>query len=158
MASKAITWRIDTTGIKGLQAVLKAVGEKEAPFLKSAMGDVAKLLEREVATRAPGSMGAKLRSSVFSGKGLGARLVDSHPGAKSMEFGRTRYYAGFHGHAQKATGHVVKRPGEKARPFIGIVHGDAAIGAVMPRARELIQTAMVAEFDRLAGVAAGVDE
>lgn len=131
---------IEVTGVKAMTRKLKALEEMEAPEIQSALGTIAHLADREVTSRAPGSMAGRVTTK--PGKKLGGSItlgVVKHPGSKAMEFGRTTYYQGYHGRNQKS-GQKVKRKGQPARPYVGIKTGQQAMGALAgPVARELTE-------------------
>jgi len=148
----AATVSIEVHGVKSLTRVLKALAEDDAPFLRKALEEAGALLEREIESRAPGSMPATVtfRGVTGSAPRLRASIRVKHPGAKSMEFGRSWYYRDFMGRAQKATGQRFRAsPGQRPKPFIGIIKGDAAVGAVRPRLEQIINEAIEAEWHRL---------
>jgi hypothetical protein len=79
------------------------------------------------------------------GTGVGLRFAGkvTHPGARSMEFGRIYW---------KRDG--VKRkhpPGQKARPYLGVKTGGAAIGAVRNHVEDELYGAIEAEWNRIQG-------
>lgn len=150
MARRAASWGVEVTGAKQLKKALKVLAETEAPFIKEALAAGARIVEGEGESRAPGGIA---RAVTFAGvRGVGGEiraLVEvKHRGATAMEFGRTTYYEGYKGRAQKS-GRKVKRSGQRARPFIGIKQGDAAIGASKERVRELLSDAFEQEWNRI---------
>ncbi len=166
MTRGAAKWGIQVDGANELKRALKAVGETDAPFLREALGKVAADLAGHARGGATGGIGAAISTRPVVGKGatLRAPLSIKHPGARSMEFGRQWYYqarspmAGIgnnRGSARRAKGSVirgssrVRRPGQRARPFLGIVGGGGAIGATQHQAREIISTAIRNEWERL---------
>lgn len=151
MAGKTATVGITVTGAKAIQRAFKVLGETDAPFLRHALEQSGGLLTEATHSRAPGGMAATVAFVGVKGKGavLRATVVVRHAGAKSMEFGRTWYYEGFTGRKMKATGQRVKRKGQQAKPFVGIIPGGHAIGAVEPKARELIEQAISKEWERI---------
>ncbi len=136
-----------------LQKALRVLAEPEAPYLTNAMDRAGRLLERASESRAKGGIAAKIEFAGVKGKpyGLRATVVVKHPGAKPMEFGRQTYYRGFTDRRMKATGTPFKagRGGQKADPYIGIVNGDAALGAVGGQVREIIAEGISAEWARI---------
>lgn len=149
------TWGIELNGARQLNRALKALGETDAPFLREALEESGELLRKAAARRWPGSSGGRVRfAGVRGGKGhtLRAVVAMDHPGARSMEFGRFNYYRGFRGRAVKATGQRFAVPagrGQKPRPFLGIVHGDAAIAEVKEDVGRLLGAAINAEWERI---------
>ncbi len=141
---------LDKGTMTRLNAALRILGEKDAPFLREALDDVGQRFAGEVRARAPGGIAAKAKYRGVKGSatGLAAKGVDDHPGARSMEFGRVWYYAGYKGRNVKS-GRKVRRTGQKARPFMGIIAGDKAYGAVQPYARERLLEAVNREWERL---------
>lgn len=144
---------IDEKSISQLRATLRALGDKGAPFLRAAMEDVGRLAAGAVKSRAPGAIGGKVDFARTTGTGAStsAKVVVSHPGARSMEFGRKFYPVGYTRRGGKnvggaKTGHL---PGQKAKPFIGILAGGHAVGAIEDEAREKIIDAINQEWERL---------
>lgn len=154
MPSQVASVRLEVSGINRLRRAMRALGEKDAPFLRDAVDQISRRTEREVRQRAPGSMAGTVQ---FAGvRASGVRTYGliriNHPGAKSMEFGRRQYYFGYKGRAMRSgTKRVVAR-GQRARPFVGVVNQDAAIGAVAPLARQLWEDAIEREWDRLSAL------
>lgn len=149
----AVQIKVEVKGAKALTRALKSLGETEAPFLKQVLEDSGRLLEQATRSRAPGGIASKVDFTGVKGKGGAVRAVVTvkHAGAKSMEFGRTTYYEGFRGRAQKATGHKVKRKGQTAKPFMGVKRGDHAIGAVTDDVKTRLVRGYEQEWERLAG-------
>lgn len=148
----ASTISIAVEGDKQIKRALKALGETEAPFLKGALDKGGRMLGQAAEGRVHHSIAASMQYAGVKGVGGALRAVGTfkHPGARSMEFGRTYYYRGFTGRRQKATGHKVKvSGGQKARPFVGIKRGDAAIGQVREPVQRLIREAIDAEWTRI---------
>lgn len=145
-----------------LKRALKTLGERDAPFLAEAMERAGQIVNEEVARRAPGSMAGKVTFGGVKGVGGNVRALGyvTHPGAKSMEFGRRFYYRGFAGNNRQSSprgsmksGTRFESPrGQKARPFIGIVNGDAAMAAAKPKVVPLILAGISATWDDLGGI------
>ena len=153
MAAKALTLDIKVAGAKALKRALKVLGETDAPFLREALEQSGKLLRAATAKRAPGSIAAAVAFAGVKGTGgaLRAPLKIKHPGAIPMEFGRVHYYRGFTGRRQKATGQRFKAsPGQKAKPFLGVVSGGGAIAEVRDEVEKLIRVAFEREWERIA--------
>jgi len=134
---------IEVTDAAKLQKALRVLAEEDAPYLREALADAGRDLTHAVSARAPGSMGAKTQFAGVKGKahGLRATVLVKHPGAKSMEFGRKNW---------TRQGRKVRHtPGQAARPFVGIVRGGQAIGAVEAKVKERIADAVSREWDRL---------
>lgn len=168
-----IKWGIVVEGIGPLQRACKLLGETDAPFLREAMYDSQELVADAVQARAPGGIkkGVLVRAVRGKGASLVAPIAIKHPGARSMEFGRVWYYKatdnrrgsignnrggiGPGGGSKRRKGSIkagstkVRRKGQRARPFIGIVNNDAAIAATSDRVREVISAAIVKEWDRI---------
>lgn len=145
-------WNIQVEGADRLLKKLQILGENDAPFLREALEAGGELMKDAASGRAPGSMASKFQGPkvrTYSGS-LRALVEVKHPGARSMEFGRFHYYRGYSGRAVKATGTRFKSsPGQKAQPMFGIVKGDAAVGAVGGRVKELLERAITAEWEKL---------
>lgn len=149
------TWGIDLQGARALNRALKALAETDAPFLRQALEESGELLRNAAARRWPGRSGGRVRfAGVRGGKGhtLRAVVAMDHPGARSMEFGRFNYYRGFRGRAVKATGQkfaVGTGRGQRPRPFLGIVDGDAAIAEVQDEVGAKLGAAIDLEWERI---------
>lgn len=139
---------IEVKGITRLRSSLKALEEMDAPEITAGLGRIARLADSEVSRSAPGSMGGKVNTR--PAKKLGATITlgeVKHPGAKAMEFGRTTYYEGYKGRAQKS-GNKVKRGGQKARPFIGIKTGKQAMGRLQEPVERELRESIAAVWNR----------
>lgn len=154
MATQQAKVSIQVTGVTALKRALKAVGETDAPFLRTAVDEGGHLLEWAVRGSAPGTMASKVAFVSLRGSGVNVKALVkvNHPGAKAMEFGRKKYYRGFTGRRQKATGTPFQARGQQAKPFVGVRNLDHAIGAVKPDIENKINQAVVNEWERLAGM------
>lgn len=140
---------IETEGFNAMRRKLKALDELDAPEMASSLDKIARLTDSEVSSRAPGSMGGKVATR--PAKKLGATITFGtvkHPGAKSMEFGRTTYYRGYTGRAQKSGQSFKANPGQKARPFVGIKRGDQAMGRLVEPVRRELASGVAAVWAR----------
>lgn len=149
--ARASVVSIEVTGAVQLQKALRILAEPDAPYLRQAMTQAGQTLDRAASSRGKGGIGSAVQFAGVQGKanGLRALIKVKHPGAKPMEFGRTKYYRGYTGRSQKSGTSFRARPGQKPDPFIGIVKGDAAIGAVGPQIRTLFTTAIDREWNRI---------
>lgn len=153
--SQTASWGIEIDGVTNLKRALRVLAEPDAPFLRSALEESGQLLRAAAARRAPGRIAAAVRFTGVKGKGAGLRATIDvrHPGARSMEFGREMYYRGFTGRQQKATGRkfrVGPGRGQPARPYLGVIKGNAAIAEVEDRVRQLLAEAFEREWERIA--------
>lgn len=137
-----------------LERALRVLSDEDAPFLRVALEESGQELAGASRSRAPGGIAGAVQFAGVKGRSnrLRATVVVKHPAAKAMEFGRQTYYRGFTGRRMKATGSPFKagRGGQKAQPYIGIVKGNAAIGAVGPGVRLRLERAIAQEWDRIA--------
>lgn len=156
MASQTAKVSIQVTGAKALKRALKELGDTEAPFLRQAVDEGGHLLELAVRGMAPGAMAQTVRFVAVRGSGANVKALVrvTHPGAKAMEFGRHTYYKGFtrplHKGGMKATGTPFQSRGQKARPFVGVMKLDQAIGSVKDEIQTKIEQAFVKEWERIA--------
>ena len=143
MPAKTAKFGIQVDGAIQIQKALRVLGETDAPFLRAALEESGQDLAAEAAARAPGGIGRAVKFTGVKGKpsGLRAMVQVKHPGSRSMEFGRKWY--GQHGRRVK----VAK--GQPARPYFGIVKGDAAIGATNERSMKRISDAIFNEWERI---------
>jgi len=143
--------KIEVSGALQLQKALRILAEPDAPYLRAAMTQGGQLLDRAASSRAKGGIASAVQFAGVSGKanGLRALVKVKHPGAKPMEFGRTKYYRGWTGRKQRSGTAFRASPGQRAQPFIGIKQGNAAIGAVGPQIRELFTVAVEREWERI---------
>lgn len=153
MAGGSVTWGVQVEGAGALKRALSVLGETEAPFLRVALEDSGQLLEDAATRRARGGIGRGVMFTGVKGKGSGLRATVrvKHPGARSMEFGRFNYYQGYTGRSVKS-GRKFQVPagrGQKPRPFLGIVKGDAAIAEVKGPIEEKLKRAISGEWDRI---------
>ncbi|PKN81534.1 MAG: hypothetical protein CVU47_06360 [Chloroflexi bacterium HGW-Chloroflexi-9] len=137
-----------------LNRALQVLAEPDAPFLRQALEESGRELASAAASRAPGSIASTVAFAGVKGRAnrLRATVVVKHPAAKAREFGRQTFYRSYEDRRMKATGVPFKagRRGQKAQPFIGIVKGNAAIGAVGPGVRQRLERAVTQEWDRIA--------
>lgn len=141
MASKTARVGIQVEGAKQLQKALRVLGEKDAPFLKEALETSGRMLSREAGSRAPGGIGRAVKFTAVRGKPSGLRAIVNvkHPGSRSMEFGRKWY-----GRPRRRVAR-----GQQARPYMGIIRGDAAVGATNDEVKRLISDAFDKEWERI---------
>lgn len=151
----SIRIELDGKTAGNLSKALRVLAEPDAPHLREALEEGGQMLAGATRSRAKGRIAGSVQFAGVKGKAhlMRATVVVKHPGAKPAEFGRQTYYRGFTGRRQKATGTPFKagRGGQKAQPFVGIVKGGAALGAVEPRVRQLLTSAVSKEWDRLGG-------
>lgn len=167
----------DVEGVAPLSRALRVLQEKELPFLTAALEESGKDLRGAAASRAKGGIGQAVEFAGVKGNGVGVRatIAIKHPGAKSMEFGRKYWYRGFSVAKRKSTREATFRtkdgkasarikagmvraskgtlfeakPGQPARPFLGIIKGGGAIGAVEERVKARLSAAIDAEWNRI---------
>jgi len=165
--------RIQVQGINRLNRALSVIGEDDAPYLREALEQVGRMLAGEIRARGRPSIVARIEQGPIRGSGAGIRLPMAvvHPAAATLEFGRQWWYRGkgdgrignnrpgskrrkgvFRRYGERIKYH----PGMPARPYVGIVHGDQAIGAIQPETRRLIEEALEREWARIA--AEGADD
>lgn len=144
---------VDKKSLNNLQRACKLLGDGEMPFLVNAFERVGREFVEEVRRRAKGGIANRVEfRGVSKGRGnVVARGRVVHPGSRSMEFGRQYYYFGYTGRRMKSGRKRQVSPGQIARPYVGIVNGDAATAAVAPRARAIIAEAVSAEWKRAFG-------
>lgn len=151
MPTSAIS--IEVRGQQALVRALRLFEDAEAPFLREAMNDAGQLLERAAESRAPGGIANRVEFVGTRGSGprIRALIKVRHPGAKSMEFGRKKFYRGFVNRRQRSTGQAFQAsPGQRPRPFVGIRRGDHAIGAVRDDVERRLKRAFEQEWNRVA--------
>jgi len=68
-----------------------------------------------------------------------------------MEFGRQYYYRGYKGRAVKSGQRFKVAGGQRPQPYVGVINGDHAIGAVKGYARERLTEAINQEWERIGG-------
>lgn len=150
---------LDPKSLRRLRAALAILDDDEKGPIHEAMHRIGLRLSDEVRSRAPGSMGSKVEFLGVRHQGTTLRaagLLD-HPGAKSMEFGRSWWYDQMKGNnrpgskRQKgARGHKFpSSPGQPERPFVGIKNLDHAIAAVHPYAVEQINTSVTEAWEKV---------
>lgn len=140
--------------VKRLKRALRVLAEGDAPYLREALEQGGHDLEGAVESRATGRLSGTVQFAGVKGKAntLRALVLVRHEAAKVREFGRNFFYRGYTGRAQKATGNRFRsNRGIPPKPFVGIVKGDHAIGAVAPRIRQRLETAIDREWTRLGG-------
>lgn len=162
---------IEVEGIDKLKRALQLFEEPDPPFLRAALIEAQEIVLDEARSRAPGGIKKGFLARPLRGKGglTIAPILVKHPGARSMEFGRKWYYKARAesegkignnrpGSKRKKRGvragsvKVKHAPGQKARPYIGIVNRDQAIGATHDEVQKLLVAAVQAEWDRILSV------
>ncbi|MBM3940438.1 MAG: hypothetical protein FJ318_06045 [SAR202 cluster bacterium] len=146
-AGAAISIEIDEKSFERMRRVFKILAADDLPRLKSAMENVGERFASEVRTRAPGGIAGTVkdrgvrRSRAGQFHTLG---VVAHPGARSMEFGRKWYWVGYTRPGKRFVGgrKTIHRPGQASRPYVGVIDGDQATGAVAGWARARITSAI----------------
>lgn len=149
----SIKIELDGKTAGNLNKALRVLAEPDAPHLREALAEGGQLLASATRTRAMGRIAGSVMFAGVKGKAhtLRATVTVKHPGAKPAEFGRQTYYRGFTNRRQKATGTPFKagRGGQKAQPYVGIVKGDAALGAVGPQVRTILERSIAQEWERI---------
>ena len=151
--AKAISTGIVVEGTKQLSKALRVLGEGDAPFIRAALTDAGMLLRSAAAHRTHGGIASAIAFVGVMGKANSLRAVIKikHPGAKSMEFGRSRYYTGYRGRAVKSGRLVTYAPprGQRARPYLGVIKGNGAVGEVRERVETMLRAAFEKEWERI---------
>lgn len=154
----AVDIRIE--GDRGIKLGLEALAHPKMPFLEDTLRQAAQIFGDEVRKRAPGGIKKTVRAGYVRSKGnmILATVSVSHPGGRPLELGRHVYYRGFHGNnrpgSPRAKGSMKRGrafqsfPGERAKPYIGIRKGDAAIAASQERVTQLFNEAVLAEWEK----------
>lgn len=141
-----------TVRIEGLQTVQRALKEMggDAPFLRAALERIGEKLAGAVRAVVP-YPSYKVGAPKVKGKSPALRVVVpvDHPGARSMEFGRSYYYRGYSGRAMKSGYKFKSSPGQMARPYLGIVKGNSVAESVRGYAEGEMLKAYEQEWDRL---------
>jgi len=165
--------RIKVEGVNKLAKALSVLGETDAPHLRDALAAIGRQLEGEIRARGRPSIVARIEQLPIRGSGVGIRLPMAvvHPAAATFEFGRQWWYRGRgdgrignnrpgskrrEGVFRRYGERIKYHPGMAPRPYVGIVNGDQAIGAIQPEARRLLEQAIAREWERIA--AAGGDD
>lgn len=150
---------IETDGVKGIKLGLQALSHPKLPFLEDTIEQAAHIFSGEIRSRAKGGIKGKVKGGYVRHKGgqILATVTVTHPGARSMEFGRQRYYRKFKGNNRPGSkrkkgsmkaGQAFTSKGQRERVFVGIRRGDAAIAASQARVEELMANAILAEWER----------
>ena len=151
---------VEVLGLKELRSAFKLIesvqGEVAGEF-EQGMWEATQYVAGEVRKRAPGSMSARVKAYRLSGKGVRARgrVEVEHPGSRPMEFGRKFYYVGYTGRNVRSGIKVLHSPGQIARPFVGIIKGDQALGASKEPAASRIAKGIERAFEKLSAAGAG---
>lgn len=150
--AKAIGWRIDVEGVTELSRALRVLAEPDAPYLREALAESGRELEHAAERRTHPSIASTIDFAGVKGTRAGLRAVVriKHPGGRSMEFGRQFYYRDFTGRQQRATGRRFRSsPGQRAKPYLGIVKGDAAIAETAGSIAKRLGAAIEREWERI---------
>jgi hypothetical protein len=146
---------LDEKSYSRLMTALKVIGEEDAPHIRAALWRVGNRFTSEINSRAPRSFRKFNQRGVINARG-GLRFVSAvaHPAARRHEFGRNpRPYGVSRRQALKnpslraRAGYTYK--GQSPRPYVGVISGNAASGAVAPYAREQLTQAVSDEWDRI---------
>lgn len=140
---------IETEGFTAMRRRFAAMEELDAPEIRVRLDRIAALAHAEVSSAAPSSMAGKVITK--PAKKLGGSITVGevrHPGAKTMEFGRTNYYRGYTGRNQKSGTKFKSSPGQKPRPFVGIKKGDHAMGRLVEPVRNELIAGIVDVWNR----------
>lgn len=151
--SSTASVNLKVTGLNATRRAARALGDKDAPYVRDVLADGGQDLENAARRHARGSVGSKISYAGVKGSGFGSRaiVVSKHPGSRPAEFGRRFYLVGYKRSRGRAIGgHKVARRGQTARPFIGVVKQDAALGEIIPRFQVAMGGALQREFERLA--------
>lgn len=149
--TSGIRIEIDEQSMKRLSRALKVLGEKDAPFLSAALDRAGQAFASAARGYAPGGIASRVEYLGVRGSGGAQRAVGRvrHPGSRSMEFGRVWYYRGYRGRNVSSGRKYPVPRGQRARPYLGVVDGGAAIGRIAPTARQDILTAIDQEWERI---------
>ena len=155
MAKSGFQLRVELDGksVTRLNRALKALGETDAPFIRAALDDIGPRFAGAIKSRAKGGIAAGVQTKGVKGSGGALRFagVVKHPGSRSMEFGRQYYYRGYKGRAVKSGQRFKVAGGQRPQPYVGVINGDHAIGAVKGYARERLTEAINQEWERIGG-------
>lgn len=149
-SSGTVGMKIRVEGLKAVQNGLRELGVTDTPYLRKALENIGNVLAIAMEAVKPYSSYKVGRPRVL-GKAPALRVSVGieHPGARSMEFGRIYYYRGYTGRAMRATGYkIASEPGQKARPFLGIISGPSVVETIRPYAEPLIIAALQTEWER----------
>ena len=137
-SAQRASFNLQVNGVKEIRRALNDVSAaRSGPAADAYEKGIRAGAERvawEIAVRAPGSMGGKTKFDRMLGRGVYARgvVAVNHPGARSMEFGRKYYWVGYTGRQPRTGRKVLHHPGQVARPFVGVIKGDQALGSAGP--------------------------
>ena len=151
--SSAAAVSLQVAGLNRTRRAVQALGDRDAPYVREVLDDSGNDLAAAARGFAKGTIGRRVSYQGVKGTGFGARAIvkSEHPGGRSMEFGRRFYLTDFKRIRGRAIGgRKVRRAGQQARPFIGVVNQDAALGQVAPRFVARMGEAIDREFERVA--------
>lgn len=153
----AASLRVEIPNVRRLQSAFRALAEADAPFIDEALKQgAADDFIPAIKRHAPGAIGREVRHGRVLGSPPGRRIsiIVEHPGSKPMEFGRSFYWSGYTVAGGRISGGRKTRhtPGQRPRPFVGVVKGDAAVGEVGTALQKRFSDAIEAEFLRLANM------
>lgn len=147
---------LDEAALENLQAAFSRISARELRFLQDALASAGETLEGNIRTRAPfPAIAAGVRRGRVSATSNGISYWGkiAHPAARSAEFGRVLYWRGYkRGKVKRGRGSkgvpFASSPGFVARPYVGIIRNDHAIGATKPELLRQISRAIDLEFLR----------
>ena len=151
--SGAIRLRFEVDGYQELVKAARAIGESDLPYLRHALLASGSLVAQSARGFAKGGIGSRISAPALNNSKTSpyAKFDVRHPGSRSMEFGRKNYWRGYRIVGRRRSGgtKTAHSPGQKARPYIGILNADAAVGATQSRVKALLAEAVSNEWDRL---------
>ena len=134
---------IDEASRKRLSSALKALGDKDAPYLETTLDGLGRYSESRIHGAAPSVVAPKVRFNRVTGSGVSkvATVRVRHPAVLPFEFGRTKW--------KRRDGTIVSHyPGFRPQPFIGVKEQNRIVADVRDRARREIPAAIAREWER----------
>lgn len=148
---------IQITGLKAAQDGLRAMNVQSVPIIDDALTDIGNVLAIGMDAVKPHAS-FKVGKPKLAGKPHARRVTVplSHPGARSMEFGRTWYWRGYTGRNAKA-GYKFQPAsgGQKARPYLGVIAGASVAQSIRPYAETRLVDAYIRQFEASHAAAGG---
>ncbi len=144
---------LQVSGLNATRRAARALGDKDAPYVREVLDESGNDLARAARSLGKGAVGRRVSYQGVKGQGFGARAIvkAEHPGSRAAEFGRRFYLTGYKRVKGRAIGgRKIARRGQAAKPFIGVVNQDAAIGQISPRFVARMGDALEREFERVA--------
>lgn len=149
---------IQITGLKAAQAGLQAMNVQSVPIIDEALRQIGNVLAIGMDAVKPHAS-FQVGKPVIRGKPHARRVSVplAHPGARSVEFGKKYWWTGYKrpgapkgtpkGYSMKGGYKIEKDPGQKAKPFLGVIEGPSVAQSIRPYAEKKLVDAYIRQYE-----------